>query len=181
MVAGLAGGIYPTSGSLFAASGRSRGSTAARGPPLRRQTRRLEVVRRSMPRSVSALLPCRISGLRLYLLQYGTISAISAIAENLCFADASSFSRAFRREFRYSPSEVRSAELVGLALGATSQHRVLSDRADLSALPPRSLSTTSAVLTPPYSVHQAKRSGVLRCGRSPQPASRLHQAWTSSI
>ena len=72
MVAGLAGGIYLSSGSLFAASGRSRGSTAAWGPPLRRQTRRLEVVRRSLPRSVSALLPCRISGLlRLYLLQYG--------------------------------------------------------------------------------------------------------------
>jgi len=63
-----------------------------------------------------------------------TTQSISAISENLCFADASSFSRAFRREFGYGPSEVRSAALVGLALGATPQHRGLSDRADLSAL-----------------------------------------------
>ena len=56
----------------FAASGRSRGSTAAWGPPLRRQTRRLEVVGRPLPRSVPALLPRRISGLlRLDLLQDG--------------------------------------------------------------------------------------------------------------
>src|SRR5215467_10622120 len=59
------------SGSLFAASGRNCSSTPAWGSSLRRQTRRLEVVRRSLPRSVSALLPCRIRGLlRLYLLQY---------------------------------------------------------------------------------------------------------------
>ena len=32
---------------------------------------------------------------------------ISAIAEELCFADASSFTRAFKREFGRSPSEVR--------------------------------------------------------------------------
>jgi AraC-like DNA-binding protein len=41
--------------------------------------------------------------------------SIAAIAETLCFADASNFSRAFRREFGMSPSEVRSASLVGLA------------------------------------------------------------------
>jgi hypothetical protein len=64
--------INHPSGSLLAASSRSRGGTAAWSSPLRRQTRRLEVVRRSPPRSMSALLPCRISGLlRLYLLQYG--------------------------------------------------------------------------------------------------------------
>jgi AraC-like DNA-binding protein len=39
---------------------------------------------------------------------------IGTIAELLCFADASSFSRAFRREFGMSPSEVRSASLAGL-------------------------------------------------------------------
>jgi AraC-like DNA-binding protein len=41
--------------------------------------------------------------------------AISTIAELLCFADASSFSRAFRREFGMSPSEVRSAALARLS------------------------------------------------------------------
>src|SRR5215831_8449300 len=40
--------------------------------PLRRQTRRLEVVRRSLPPSVPALLPRRVGGLlRLDLLQHG--------------------------------------------------------------------------------------------------------------
>jgi AraC-like DNA-binding protein len=39
---------------------------------------------------------------------------IARIAEILCFADASSFSRAFRREFGMSPSDVRSASLAGL-------------------------------------------------------------------
>jgi len=60
--------------------------------------------------------------------------SISALAENLCFADASSFSRAFKREFGHSPSEVRSAALVGLALGATPQPRELSGRADFGTL-----------------------------------------------
>ena len=44
-----------------------------------------------------------------------TTRSISAIADDLCFADASSFSRAFRREFGYSPGELRSATLAGLA------------------------------------------------------------------
>lgn len=36
-----------------------------------------------------------------------TNKPIAAIAEELCFADASSFSRAFKREFGHSPSETR--------------------------------------------------------------------------
>jgi hypothetical protein len=48
--------INSPSSSLLPASGRSYGSTVAWGSPLRRQTRRLEVVRRSLPRSVPALL-----------------------------------------------------------------------------------------------------------------------------
>jgi AraC-like DNA-binding protein len=39
---------------------------------------------------------------------------IGRIAEVLCFADASSFSRAFRREFGMSPRDVRAASLAGL-------------------------------------------------------------------
>jgi AraC-like DNA-binding protein len=38
---------------------------------------------------------------------------IAKIAELLCFADASSFSRAFRREFGLSPSDVRTASQAG--------------------------------------------------------------------
>ena len=53
-------------------SGRSRGSSVAWCPPLRRQTRRLEVVRRALPRKVPALVPRRVGGLlRLDLLQHG--------------------------------------------------------------------------------------------------------------
>jgi AraC-like DNA-binding protein len=40
--------------------------------------------------------------------------SISSIAETLCFADASSFSRAFRREFGMAPSDVRASSLGGL-------------------------------------------------------------------
>jgi AraC-like DNA-binding protein len=39
---------------------------------------------------------------------------IGKVAEMLCFADGSSFSRAFRREFGMSPSEVRARSLVGV-------------------------------------------------------------------
>jgi len=41
---------------------------------------------------------------------------VSAVAEDLCFTDASSFGRAFKREFGHSPGEVRSAARAGLAL-----------------------------------------------------------------
>jgi AraC-like DNA-binding protein len=42
-------------------------------------------------------------------------SSIAAIAEMLCFADGSSFTRAFRREFGMSPKEVRATSLGGLS------------------------------------------------------------------
>jgi AraC-like DNA-binding protein len=63
-----------------------------------------------------------------------TAQSISAIAEDLCFADASSFSRTFKREIGYSPSEVRSAALAGLAPSAAPRTRVLSDRANFGEL-----------------------------------------------
>ena len=46
---------------------------------------------------------------------------IGRIAETLCFADAASFSRAFRREFGMRPSDVRVAALSGLAPAVTSK------------------------------------------------------------
>ena len=49
--------------------------------------------------------------------------SIAAIAEELCFTDASEFSRAFRREFDASPSDVRAAARAGLILSAVSKAR----------------------------------------------------------
>jgi AraC-like DNA-binding protein len=60
--------------------------------------------------------------------------SISAIAEDLCFADASSFSRSFRREFGLSPSEVRSAALAGLAPSATPRSSVAPKGSDFGEL-----------------------------------------------
>jgi AraC-like DNA-binding protein len=60
--------------------------------------------------------------------------SISAIAEDLCFADPSAFSRTFKREFGYSPTEVRSAALAGLVPRATLSSRAVSDRADFGEL-----------------------------------------------
>jgi AraC-like DNA-binding protein len=44
----------------------------------------------------------------------GNGQSITALAEDFCFADVSSFSRAFRREFGYSPSDARRAAISGL-------------------------------------------------------------------
>jgi AraC-like DNA-binding protein len=63
-----------------------------------------------------------------------TTKSISAVAEDLCFADASSFSRTFKREFGRSPSEVRSAAVDGLALSAMPRGPLLSEGADFGAL-----------------------------------------------
>lgn len=48
-------------------------------------------------------------------------SSIGRVAEMLCFADASGFSRAFRREFGMTPKEVRLAALGGLPPSPLSQ------------------------------------------------------------
>jgi AraC-like DNA-binding protein len=63
-----------------------------------------------------------------------TTKSISAIAEDLCFADASSFSRTFRREFGHSPGKVRSAALAGLASPATLRGHVRPEGADFGDL-----------------------------------------------
>jgi AraC-like DNA-binding protein len=57
---------------------------------------------------------CRLSESFSILCNASDTSMIGKIAESLCFADASSFSRAFRREFGMSPSDVRASALAGL-------------------------------------------------------------------
>jgi AraC-like DNA-binding protein len=59
---------------------------------------------------------------------------ISVIADDLCFADASSFSRAFRQEFGHSPSEVGSAAVAGHAPPAVPKQRVSSKSGDFAGL-----------------------------------------------
>jgi AraC-like DNA-binding protein len=49
--------------------------------------------------------------------------SVGSIAETLCFADASNFSRAFRREFGLAPSDVRASSVAGLLLTASSLKR----------------------------------------------------------
>jgi AraC-like DNA-binding protein len=61
-------------------------------------------------------------------------ASISAIAEDLCFADASSFGRTFRREFAHSPGEMRAATLAGLTPPATLRGPVPSAGADFGEL-----------------------------------------------
>jgi AraC-like DNA-binding protein len=63
-----------------------------------------------------------------------TAQSISAIAEDLCFADGSSFARIFRREFGCSPSEVRSAARAGLTLCAIPPNRAPSAGANFGEL-----------------------------------------------
>jgi AraC-like DNA-binding protein len=47
---------------------------------------------------------------------------ITAIAEDLCFADTSGFSRAFRREFGATPNDVRAASRLAPGPGAETTH-----------------------------------------------------------
>jgi AraC-like DNA-binding protein len=63
-----------------------------------------------------------------------TTKSISAIAEDLCFADASSFSRVFRREFAHSPGEVRSAALAWLAPPARLRGDMRAEGTDFGCL-----------------------------------------------
>jgi AraC-like DNA-binding protein len=56
---------------------------------------------------------------------------IAAIADELCFADGSGFSRAFRHEFGMSPSDARAASLAGLAPAAMPKARVDPERRKL--------------------------------------------------
>jgi AraC-like DNA-binding protein len=57
----------------------------------------------------------RLLGAQASLTDPKTNKSISSLAEEFCFADASSFGRAFKRAFGCSPGEARSAALAGLA------------------------------------------------------------------
>jgi AraC-like DNA-binding protein len=61
----------------------------------------------------------RLLAARVILSDPSTSGPISAIAEYLCFADSSSFSRSFKREFGYAQSEARYAALSGIELDVT--------------------------------------------------------------
>ena len=65
---------------------------------------------------------CRLAESFTVLCDTSNSVAIGQLAEFLCFADASTFSRAFRREFGMSPSEARNAALAGVH-PTTSQSR----------------------------------------------------------
>ena len=53
--------------------------------------------------------------------------SISAISEELCFADPSGFGRAFRAMFGHSASEVRSAAMAGLLLSGMPEERAVAE------------------------------------------------------
>jgi AraC-like DNA-binding protein len=59
---------------------------------------------------------------------------IAAIADDLCFSDASSFSRAYKREFGCSPGDTRSAAMAGFAIPANTRDRTVRDVGDFSDL-----------------------------------------------
>jgi AraC-like DNA-binding protein len=59
---------------------------------------------------------------------------ITAIAEGLCFADTSGFSRAFRRDFGASPSDVRTASRTTPKLGAPATHANDAARPNMRSL-----------------------------------------------
>jgi len=76
----------------------------------------------------------RLLEARVALSDPASTHTISMIAEDFCFADASSFSRAFKREFGYTPSDARSAALAGFELGTRPQNRFPRVAADFGHL-----------------------------------------------
>jgi AraC-like DNA-binding protein len=62
---------------------------------------------------------CRLTKSFSMLCDVSNTYPIAKVAEMLCFADPSSFSRAFRQEFGITPREVRAASLAGQATAAS--------------------------------------------------------------
>ena len=60
--------------------------------------------------------------------------SISGLAEDLCFADASSFSRAFKRDFGYSPGEARPGSQAGFVSPAALKVRETAENRDFAEL-----------------------------------------------
>ncbi len=63
-----------------------------------------------------------------------TSMPVAAIADELCFADASGFTRAFKREFGYSPRDVRSAGPGERASAGMLRTRGMNEAADFGDL-----------------------------------------------
>lgn len=61
-------------------------------------------------------------------------ATIAAIAEDFCFADASSFGRVFKREFGHSPGDARAAARAGLTLPQRPRGGSQTQSGDFSAL-----------------------------------------------
>ena len=68
---------------------------------------------------------CRLAESFALLSDVSNSQAINEIAEILCFSDASTFSRAFRREFGVSPGDVRSAAHAGIAVASAPASKLL--------------------------------------------------------
>ena len=73
---------------------------------------------------------------------------ISVIADDLCFADASSFGRAFRKEFGHSASEIRSAAQAGNPAAAIPHGHGEPSALDFAGLLGRARGTAPVVRAP---------------------------------
>lgn len=76
----------------------------------------------------------RLLAAHIALAHSANTTPISVLAEDFCFADASSFSRVFKWEFGNSPNEVRTAAIGGVLPAGAPPPRALSERKDFSGL-----------------------------------------------
>lgn len=76
----------------------------------------------------------RLLAARSALSDPGCDQSISAVAEEFCFSDAADFSRAFRRDFGLTPSDVRAAAKAGLFPSRVANGRFESGNATFNDL-----------------------------------------------